>query len=670
MTHTPRHSSRPFRAVRPLTLACAILAAAAAVTYAQTGKPPAASSLDALLVQAASYDGGIASDALWTLREYVYARRGDQAGRLECEAKLLLFLRGTATPSAKMAATRLLRMIAGESAIPALQSMLTDPRVSDHAIYVLQPMPGAAAEAALAQSLKSARGAQKSAIAAALGQRRAASALPLLEPMLRDPALATTAAVAIGRIGGPAAAKALASAYGAASGDVKRLLAASMLEAGEGLVAAKELEAAAGLFAPLAADRALPSPLRVAALIGNISAAGPRAANLLVTMLGGDDAEGRAAAVARLADVVPPEGIGPVCDLLPRLPEAAQVQVLAALARYPAARVRPAALTAATGNSPDIRAAALRTLASAGDASTVSFLAQAAASAEKGPVQDAARHALGALQGRAVDDAIVGALKQPASDAIAVELLRAVADRRIFLAKPVVSASVAASASPVRIEAMKTLRAIGTPSDASPVLDLLVKTGDDVERAEAEKTVTALLQKIGSPAGRSALLRARLAREKDAAVKAQLIPLLPPTGDGAALPVLRTALEDADAGVVDAAARSIAAWPTATARDDMLKMVRESKDETHRLLAFAGLVRLVSMDASRLPEAAVADLKMLSGLAWRPEEQKLLLGALAAFPCQGALDLASGLLQNDALKAEAQAAIDKITPRLPKGEKR
>jgi hypothetical protein len=61
---------------------------------------------------------------------------------------------------------------------------------------------------------------------------------------------------------------------------------------------------------------------------------------------------------------------------------------------------------------------------------------------------------------------------------------------------------------------------------------------------------------------------------------------------------------------------------------------------------------------------------MLSGLAWRPEEQKLLLGALAAFPCQGALDLASGLLQNDALKAEAQAAIDKITPRLPKREKR
>jgi hypothetical protein len=60
---------------------------------------------------------------------------------------------------------------------------------------------------------------------------------------------------------------------------------------------------------------------------------------------------------------------------------------------------------------------------------------------------------------------------------------------------------------------------------------------------------------------------------------------------------------------------------------------------------------------------------MLSGLAWRPEEQKL-VGALGTFPCQAALDLAKGLLQNDALKAEAQAAIDTITLRLQRPQRR
>jgi hypothetical protein len=233
-----------------------------------------------------------------------------------------------------------------------------------------------------------------------------------------------------------------------------------------------------------------------------------------------------------------------------------------------------------------------------------------------------------------------------------------------------VAASLTAPSAAVRIEGLKTLRVIGSPSDASPVLDILLKTSDDIEQAEAEKTVTALLQKTAGPDNRSRLLRTRLGDEKDAAARAKLVALLAPTADGAALPVLRKGLEDPDAAVADASARAIAAWPTAAARDDMLALVRSGKDETHRLLAFGGLVRLVSADAWRLPEAAVADLKTLSGLAWRPEEQKLVLGALAAFPCQAALDLANGFLTNEALKAEAQAAVDKITPRLPKNEKR
>ncbi len=102
-------------------------------------------------------------------------------------------------------------------------------------------------------------------------------------------------------------------------------------------------------------------------------------------------------------------------------------------------------------------------------------------------------------------------------------------------------------------------------------------------------------------------------------------------------------LASASPGDVDAAARALTAWPTVTARDDVLKLARDSKDETHRLLAIGGLVRLVGLEAYRRPEAAVADLKQASGLAWRPEERKLVLGALAAFPCRDALDLATGL---------------------------
>ena len=640
---------------------------AAGTAAAQTA--PAAS-LEAILKQVAAYDGGIASDAVWQLHEYVYARKDDAAGRTECETRLLAFLKGTATPSGKMAAVRLLRTVAGDTAIPALQAMIADPRLSDYAIYVLQPMPGAAAETALLQSLKGARGAQQAAVVAALGQRRASAALPLLTPMLGNPALAPTAAVAIGRIGGTAATAALSKAMETAPAPTKRLLAASLLEAADGLLAAKDTQAAAALFTAVSADRTLPASMRTAAFIGTISASGPRAPGALVAMLGGDDADARTAAVAGIGDVIPPDGIGPVCDLLPRLPVPVQVQVLAALSRYPAARVRPAILQAANSSADDVRVAALRALEPVGDASTVAFVAEIAAAGPKGPVQDAARRTLGGLRGRAVDEAIVAGLAKPGSDAIAAELLRAVAERRLFIAKPSVAAALTASSSAVRIEGLRTLRVIGSPSDASPVLDILLKTTDDIEQAEAEKTVNALLQKTSGADNRSRLIRTRLAEEKNGAARARLIGLLAPTGDGAALPVLRKSLEDADAAVVDASARAIAAWPTSAARDDMLALVKTGKDETHRLLAFGGLVRLVSADTWRLPEAAVADLKVLSGLAWRPEEQKLVLGALSAFPCQSGLDLANGFLNNEALKAEAQAAVDKITPRLPKNERR
>jgi HEAT repeat protein len=638
-----------------LTLCIALAAGTAA---AQTAQP---ASLDAILKQVATYDGGIASDALWQLREYVDTRKDDAAGRAECETKLLAFLKGTATPSGKMAAAGLLRTIAGDSAIPSLQAMVADPRLSDYAIYVLQPMPGAAAESALLQSLKTARGAQQVAVVAALGQRRSVAALPILTPMLGNPALAPAAAVAIGRIGGPAATPALTRAMETAPEPTKRLLAASLLEAADGLLAAKEPEAAAALFAALSADRTLAAPMRTAAFIGSLSSAGPRAPGALVSMLGGDDADARAAAVAAIGDVIPPDGIGPVCDLLPRLPEPVQVQVLAALAGYPAARVRPAILQAAESGSPDVRVAALRALEPVGDASTVAFLVETAAAGPKGPVQDAARHALGGLLGRAVDDAIVAGLAKPTSDAVAAEWLRAVAERRLFIAKPSVAASLSAPSAAVRIEGMRTLRAIGSPSDASPVLDILLKTTDDVEQAEAEKTVNALLQKTASADNRSRLLRMRLIDQKDPAARAKIIGLLAPTADGAALPVLRRGLEDADPAVADASARAIAEWPTAAARDDMLALLKSGTDETHRLLAFGGLVRLVSADTWRLPEAAVADLKMLSGLAWRPEEQRLVLGALAAFPCQTGLDLAREFLNDESLMAEAQAAVEKIT---------
>ena len=327
---------RAFSRSRARSIACA-----AASAGAQAAPPAPAASLDAILKQVATYDGGIASDALWQMRDYVYARKDDAAGRAECEAKLLPFLKGPATPSGKMAASRLLRVIAATRPSRRLQAMLADPRycrlrhlrAAAHARRRRRDRAGAVAEDGARRTEGGDRGRPRPAArrdgAAASGAHAQAIRRSPRRPRWRS-----------GGSAGRPRRRRWHPPTRPHRAMPKRLLAASMLEAADGLLAAKETEAAGGLFATLAADRSLPAPMRRAALIGSISAAGPRAEALLVSMLGGDDAEGREAAIARIRDVIPPDGIGRICDLLPRLPEGAQIQVLAALSGYPAARVQ------------------------------------------------------------------------------------------------------------------------------------------------------------------------------------------------------------------------------------------------------------------------------------------------------------------------------------------
>jgi HEAT repeat protein len=337
--------------------------------------------------------------------------------------------------------------------------------------------------------------------------------------------------------------------------------------------------------------------------------------------------------------------------------------VLAVLSTYPAEGVRPAILQAARSESQPVRLAAFKALEATGDASVVAFAAEAAAKS-RGAEQAAARATLGALKGRAVDEAILSQLAAQPPEDVRGELLLAVADRRIFSAKAPIAAAIASSSPRLRVQGLKALRVIGTPSDVPAVLDLVVNTGDDVERAEAEATVVALAQKTLKANAKASMLKTRYADEKAPQSRGRLLALFPQVGDDSALPILRTALADENADVRDAAVRALTAWPTTAARDDVFRLARDSRNETHRLLAIGALVRLVGVDRHRDPQAAVADLRAAAAFSWRPEEHRLVLGALEQFACADALDLAKSYASEAPVKAEAEAAVTKISERL------
>ena len=652
----------------------ALLVMAMAVTSpgARAQMPPRATpALDQILKELAIWDGGIDSTASWKLRDHVLARKDDPAERAECEAALVAYLKSPATPSAKLAASRALRVIASEQAVPALAALLADDRASDFAIYVLQPVPGPAADKALVQALASAKVsvATKTAIVGALGERRSVEAVPALVAMLKRPDLAKAAATSLGTIGDDRSVEALAGAFAGASADLKPVVAASLLRCADRSLAAENPAAALGVYDTLASDDSLSVPLRRAVAMGRIVAAGAGGARLVSDYLEGADEILQEAAIAKLPDVVAPEALAPVCERLPRLPEASQVKLVAVLAGYPRDRVLATILDATRSESAAVRTAAIKALASVGGPSEVPLLADAAATA-RGSDQARARATLGALKGRDVDDAILALIAQEPPEDVHAELVRAIADRRIFAAESVVAAAISSPSPRVRRSALRAIRAIGTPSDIPAALDLFAKSDDEIERAEAANTVAALARKIARPTGRTAAIRSRLTSETDPGVRARYLSLLPQVGDDSTLPLLRQTLEDGDAEVRDTAVRALTAWPGTSARDDVLKLAGDARDETHRLLAIAGLVRIVTLDRYRDPDAAVGDLRQAASFSWRPEEWKLVLGALVRFPCPAALELATSFEREPAVAAEAAVAIEKLQKALAASAKK
>ncbi|MDD8026131.1 MAG: hypothetical protein PHI34_06445 [Acidobacteriota bacterium] len=647
-----------------LAALCAILLIlAAGVVPVRAGQKT--ESLSDILKQVAVYDGGIHSEALWKLRDAVWAAKDLESSRAECEARLLDFLAGKATPAARMAVAKHLRIIGSEKAVPVLQPLLLDPGLTDAALYALAKIPGPAVDEALVQALPRAPRAIKPSLIAALGDRGSVSAVAPLAKLAADRTgeFVGQAATALGMIGSAEAANALVSVYAGVRPELKPAVASAILKCAEARRRASGERSAAPLYDKLLADAALPAPVREAAMIGKLRVSGDRAPALLLEQLRGADSAMQAAAVASLKDIIKPDAVDPVCALLAGSPEAVQVQLLAALAVYPRAKVLPTILRAARGDSVPVRLAACKALETAGDASVAGFLAETAAKT-RGGEQAAARTALDSLKGREVDEAVLSLLKNKSDAAVQSECLRALGLRRVFAAKSAVVPFLASPAADLRIQAVRALRTIGTTSDVPAVLDAYLEAGDETEKLESAAAVAALADKIAQAEGRAAAVTARLAAEKSPASKARLIELAGTIGDDSALPAVRAALNDPDKGVLDAAARALAAWPTPAARHDALALARTAKDETHRLLALQGFIRMTAGEKYARAEETAAALKEAAGLAARPEEKKLVLAALPEFACPASLALAEAMTADAAVAAEAKAATAKIKEKL------
>lgn len=617
-------------------------------------------SLDAILKDLASYAFDQGVGAPLALRAYVFAHKDDPAARKDCEAKLLAFVKTGPAPGGLMAACRSLSLIGGDASAPVLGELLLKPETTDPARYALERIPGEAADRALLAALDKAQGDVRRGIVSSLGGRATAAAVPALEKLAAgtDPALAADSVRALSRIGTDGAARALLSLVGKAKGEVKVEAAAGLLAFASGSLKAGRVEEATAL-----ADKLLHAELsdvnRQAAFRIKLTANFKDAQGPILKTLAGKDPVLYAPAIAAIPTAFGGSEIGQVLPVVAKLPESAQIQLMAVLAGYPAEAVLPAVLKAATGPLAGVRMETLRTIGKIGNASAVSTLALRGAKAA-GDEQALARETLARIKGTDVDIAIINQLKTESDDKVKAELVEAVGARRIAAGKPVLMDLVRSGAPVLRLKAIGALKEVSTPADLRDLLGLLFTIDDETAREAMQDTVAGVALAIPRPLARGDAAESLLATETTARKKADLLRVLGKIGDDTALPLMRRALLDPDKDVVDAAARGLADWPTASAKDDVYGIAATSANLTHKVLALRAYVRMIGLETYRQPEGAVSDLEKALTLATRPEEKKLVLGALPRFACEKGLRMAEALQSDAAVAAEAKAAADRI----------
>ncbi|HUU36974.1 MAG TPA: HEAT repeat domain-containing protein [Candidatus Desulfaltia sp.] len=632
-------------------------------------RPP---SLEAILKDLDSFAYSRNEEVLYRLREYILNHRNAEEAQADSEERLLEFLDRSNNSGAKLAVCRQLRLIGSEKSVPTLEKLLLQDETSDMARYVLEKIPGPAADKALLDALNKAQDEVKLGIISSLGERKTPGAVKALALLLNDQetAIASASATSLGKIGGREAAAALAGAFDKAQESLKTDIASPLLRCAEEFLASRDYNSADGIFGKILNPQPplLPVVLRQAALKGRIMAAErEEAARMIIDTLARGSQEMHEPAIGLVPIVFKESEIAPISDLLVKIPEAGQVQFLAVLVNYPKEAVQAAVLSAAKSPSPAVRIAALKALAKVGDAATVRFLVERAAGS-RGEEQLAARAGLGTLPGKDIDKTVLFGLAGFPGESAKNELIRAVGERRITAGKNHLMTLAGSGSLQNSLEAVKALKAVASPTDIPALLDILLEMSDETAQEEMENTIAALARKVSDPYSRALAVEGLLAPLPNSKVlpvtdvkkRCLLYRTLGKIGDDSSLTLLRTALQEENAAIQDAVIRALADWPSATPREDVLAIAQRSKDLTHQVLALRGYVRMIGLEKYQSPAAAVQSLMIALNLAPRPEEIKLVLGTLPDFACPDALALAESLLSVERVQAEAEAAVTRI----------
>lgn len=220
-----------------------------------------------------TYNWGEDRNALNPIDEAVNSSHGDPEARQRLENRMIEVLQSDATRNGKDYVCRKLKVMGTDASVPALAAMLGDASHSHMARYALQSIPGDAASQALIDALDSVSGKLRAGVVGSLGARADNEAVPALSQLLGDgdSVVARAAALALGAIRSPDAAKALADAK--PSDEVAGAVLDATLASAESLLASGDKLAALSIYKKLSSVSSA-RHIKLAATRGMLACAG------------------------------------------------------------------------------------------------------------------------------------------------------------------------------------------------------------------------------------------------------------------------------------------------------------------------------------------------------------------------------------------------------------
>ena len=568
----------------------ALLLASACTTPISTTTAPSLQTLDYASSQ----------QAVQALDHEIAAAGLDSTKLNAIAARLIQILREPkTTPAARQAVCERLRAFPAETLIGGdnralFLSMFADEKQLNNARLALDVVPGDAIDQLYLEALTHSTPTTRLALIQTIGNRRIPAAVPALTPLLKasDAAVVAAAEKALGQIGTADSLAALSSAPDPSSARVieARLSGAHQLGGAE---ATREFQA-------IADNMDAPANLRAAAFRGLLFAEPSTAATRFLAAISGDDATLKPVVIQAIASHPSRDLVSALSSQLATWDAPTQAAVISALARRGDVAAISAISAATQHANPEVRAAAITALGMLPGNSDVALILARIAAGDNTDDAKLARLSLSRLNGPDVADTVVAGATR-GEQPLRIVFLEQIASRNMAASVPLLLATRADPAEPVRSAALRALAEIAPPTEQQAILDWAIAATNPNEQARALRALASVTLRNQDVVQRSRPITDAIEHAQlDVALR--LLPVLPRIGGAASAEcAARLALRD-DAAISNAAISTLSRWTDRAGLLPLVDVAEKTSRDAARTAAMQGVVRYLERSRD-LPSA-------------------------------------------------------------------